>query len=65
MNRTLKFALGALAFAGYTALAIKNPALMPAYLEYATRTVASLASTATAPASAPAASAPTAAAAKP
>jgi len=51
MNRKLKYALSALVLAGYGFAAVKNPALIPSYIEYVSRTVQQMA--APAPASAP------------
>ncbi len=63
MNRKLKYALSALVLAGYGFAAFKNPALLPSYLEYATRTLQQMA--APAPSSAPASAPEATPAAKP
>ncbi|QMV32431.1 hypothetical protein 8G_00037 [Ralstonia phage Hyacinthe] len=57
MNRKLKYALGALAVAGYGFAAVQNPALIPGFVAYVSSTVQQMTSQAPAaqPASAPAA----------
>lgn len=58
MNRKLKYALGALAIAGYGFAAVQNPSLMPGFIAYLSSAVQQI--TVPAPAAKPA-SAPVAA----
>jgi|GEM_PF-1401989 len=52
MNRKLKYALGAIAIAGYGFAAVQNPSLMPGFVAYLSSAVQQI--TAQAPAVAPA-----------
>jgi hypothetical protein len=58
MNRKLKYALGAIAIAGYGFAAVQNPSLMPGFVAYLSSAVQQITAQApaAAPASAPAAS---------
>ena len=59
MNRKLKYAIGAIAIAGYGFAAVQNPALLPGFVAYVSSAVQQIAiqAPATQPASAPAVSA--------
>ena len=58
MNRKLKYALGAIAIAGYGFAAVQNPSLMPGFIAYLSSAVQQITAQApaTQPASAPATS---------